>query len=79
MKYRYSVLILFAIFITLNCKTIEPNKNEVRVEKKNKTKSEKGVIDKDVADFLVAAADSRMMGIKPVSYTHLTLPTSDLV
>ena len=64
MIYRFSILILFTIFIALSCKTIPPNKNEVRVEKKNDTKAEKGIIDKDVADFLVAAADSRMMGIK---------------
>ena len=52
------------MLLVLSCKTIEPNRNERKVERKNSKKADKGVLDKDVADFLVAAADSRLMGIK---------------
>lgn len=56
MKYR-SLFFLYAITFLFACKTIEPNKNEVRVERKNAAKAEKGKVNKDIADFLVSAAD----------------------
>ncbi len=64
MKYVFWLGTFLLGFFGFNCKTIEPNKNEVKVEDKNEAKAEKGLLDKDVADFLVAAADARMMGIK---------------
>ena len=63
MKYRLLIL-LFTVNFFVACKTIEPNKNEVKVERKNAAKAEKGKINKDIADFLVSAADGRMMGMK---------------
>ena len=41
-----------------------------------------GLIDQSQITQLIRTADTRFshrLGVKPVSYTHLTLPTSDLV
>lgn len=64
MKHVIIIVTLLLSIPFFSCKTIEPNKNEVRVEKKNDAKVEKGKIDPDVAQFLVEAADARMMGIR---------------
>ena len=77
MKYR-SLFFLYAITFLFACKTIEPNKNEVRVERKNAAKAEKGKVNKDIADFLVNAADGRMMGMKQGKLAVLKGTTSEI-
>ena len=77
MKYR-SLFFLYAITFLFACKTIEPNKNEVRVERKNAAKAEKGKVNKDIADFLVSAADGRMMGMKQGKLAVLKGTTSEI-
>lgn len=61
MKY---LLPLSLFLLLVSCKSIEPNRTERKVERKNERKANKGILDKDVADILVALADSRLTGIK---------------
>jgi len=61
MKYLPS---LFLFLLLVSCKSVEPNRTERKVERRNEKKANKGILDKDVADILVALADSRITGIK---------------
>ncbi|CAN5661299.1 hypothetical protein BH10BAC2_BH10BAC2_01800 [soil metagenome] len=63
MKY-ISSLLLFVMLINYSCKTSKPNDSVAIADSKNEAKADKGLVDKESADFLVEAADARMMDIK---------------
>ncbi|MEO8174646.1 MAG: DUF4142 domain-containing protein [Sediminibacterium sp.] len=52
------------LIISFGCKTSKQNDAVKIADKKNDAKAETGLISQDVADFLVQAADARMMDYK---------------
>lgn len=48
--------------LSFSCQTTKPNAEEKRVTALNEAKEKQGVLDEKIVDFLVLAADARMMG-----------------
>ncbi len=57
------LLLYLSLIAVISCKTIEPNRSQKRVERRNERKANKGILDKEMANTMVALADSRLMGI----------------
>ena len=56
-----STVAIFLSLIALGCQTTKPNAEQKRVAAQNEAKEEKGLIDEKIVDFLVTAADARVM------------------
>lgn len=64
MKTNVLVAVLFSGVLGVSCKTNKPTAAEKKVAAKNEAKAEAGLVDQGVVDFLVSAADARLMGTK---------------
>ena len=49
-------------FLSFSCQTTRPSAEEKKVAAENEAKEDMGTVDEKIVDFLVTAADARMMG-----------------
>lgn len=61
MKFIATATLCLGI-LAFSCQTTKPNAEEKKVAAQNEAKEDKGIIDEKIVDFLVLAADARVMG-----------------